>query len=568
MKAMKKHALLVGVERYEDPAIDSLKFAAADASALGAKLREICGFDRIRILADGDATRPTKNAVLDAFVECADGLDSDDLFLFFFAGHGVEVNGASVLLTCDTRLARSHHGITRQDLDCELAKVRAGKRILIFDACRNAPESARSGAGNAMAETFARDIRACAENDSDSYVGTSLLFACKAGQRAYECADSGHGVLTHFLLEGLAKPEEWPHGELQFPSWVGVAQQRVSAWVRANTGHEQSPYYHHFGYPILDPLAMNTRAAADQGIAVSAPLESEIRAETAIEQHVQRETSRERKAGDLETVMLPGKVPLELVWCPPGTFWMGSSESEATWQYEWQYDKTRRRVTLTRGFWLGKYPVTQKQWESVMGAGTNPSGFKGAELPVEQVSWEDSQKFLKKVNALTAGDGFRLPTEAEWEYACRAGTETAFCYGNSLDSAMANFNGKHPYGGGEEGIYRKKTTQVGMFQPNGWGLYDMHGNVCEWCQDLDGDYTSEDAIDPEGAASGSSRVLRGGCWVYGARRCRSASRNCSAPSDLYNYLGFRVARVCHEQQRRGKRIEPQNTQKPRCRERW
>ena len=244
-------------------------------------------------------------------------------------------------------------------------------------------------------------------------------------------------------------------------------------------------------------------------------------------------------AGGTATVMLPGNVPLELVWCPAGSFWMGSPAGEA----ERDGDETRHRVTLTKGFWLGKYEVTQGQWEAVMGAGTNPSGFKGAELPVEQVSWEDSQTFLKKVNALASGGGFRLPTEAEWEYACRAGTETAFCYGDSLDASMANFDGGFPYGGGKKGEYREKPTRVGQFRPNGWGLYDMHGNVWEWCQDWYGAYPVGAVTDPAGAASGSYRVLRGGCWIHNASYCRSALRSIVAPSNRSIYLGFRVART-------------------------
>ena len=542
---MRKHALLVGVEQYEDKAIDSLKFAAADASALGVKLGEVCGFDKIRILDGVTGAKPTKNAILDAFEECAAGLEPDDLFLFFFAGHGVEVNGVSVLLACDTMFKRSYDGITRQNLDGALSGVRAGKRILIFDACRNAPECTRSGAGNAMAEAFARDIRACAAvgNESSRLAGTSLLFACDAGQRAYECPDSGHGVLTHFLLEGLAKPEDWPGGQLQLLPWIDIALQRVPAWVRENTGHDQTPHYQHFGRPILEPLAINTRAAIDQEAAVRARLEIELQAKLAAEQRAQREkearlaaekleaeqraqheASREHKAGDTKTVMLPGNVPLELVWCPAGTFWMGSPKSEkGRWDNE-----TRHRVTLTRGFWIGKHPVTQGQWEAVMG--TNPSDFKGADLPVEMVSWEDSQRFFKKVNKLMAGGGFRLPSEAEWEYACRAGTETAFCWENSLDASMANVNGNHG-----------RTVCVGQSRPNGWGLHDMHGNIHEWCQDWYGDYPAGAVADPGGAVSGTKRMYRGGSWFLEARFCRSACRGYNVPSHPSNDLGFRIA---------------------------
>lgn len=247
-----------------------------------------------------------------------------------------------------------------------------------------------------------------------------------------------------------------------------------------------------------------------------------------------------RKAGDIETVDLGKGVKLELVWCPAGSFWMGSPANEA----ERDDYETRHRVALTNGFWLGKYEVIQEQWEAVMG--TNPSEFKGASnLPVENVSWVDCQEFCEKLNAKMPGDvgGFRLPTEAEWEYACRAGTETAFCYGNSLDATMANFKGTCPYGGAAEGKWRWKTVLVGSFRPNGWGLYDMHGNVWEWCSDWNGAYPSVDAIDPTGAASGAYRVVRGGGWFNFARFCRSAHRSNYTPSIRLSDLGFRVART-------------------------
>ena len=269
-------------------------------------------------------------------------------------------------------------------------------------------------------------------------------------------------------------------------------------------------------------------------------------------------------AGDTLKVDLGGGVELELMWCPPGTFMMGSPVTSGWfwWKKHGEAercgDEVRHCVTLTRGFWLGKYPVTQEQWEAVMGAGTNPSAFKGTKLPVEKVSWEDGRRFLRKVNALAVGGGFRLPSEAEWEYACRAGTETAFCWGDSLDPSMANFDGSYPYGEGEQGTYREKTTRVGQFRPNAWGLYDMHGNVWEWCQDWYGEYPVGEypvgaswaypiypvgaVTDPAGAASGSHRVLRGGSWNNSAGHCRSARRDGNAPSYRNNDLGFRVAR--------------------------
>lgn len=218
---------------------------------------------------------------------------------------------------------------------------------------------------------------------------------------------------------------------------------------------------------------------------------------------------------------------IEFVWCPPGTFMMGSP---GFWS-KFLFGETQHEVTLTSGFWLGKYPVTQAQWEKVMG--NNPSGFKGnRQRPVEQVSWDDCQAFLKMINSLEK-TAFRLPTEAEWEYACRAGTTTAYCFGDDpaqLDDYAWYTNNSS-----------SQTHPVGQKRPNAWGLYDMHGNVWEWCQDWYGDYLKGAVTDPTGPTSGSYRVNRGGSWYGDPWDCRSARRGRNAPEDRGLNLGFRLA---------------------------
>lgn len=239
------------------------------------------------------------------------------------------------------------------------------------------------------------------------------------------------------------------------------------------------------------------------------------------------------KAGEIRTFG-----GIEFVWCPPGKFLMGSPESE-----EGRLDEeTQHSVTLTRGFWLAKTECTQAQWQTAMG--NNPSKFQGGDLPVEQVSWDEAQEWLKKMNeqhSLPEGWEWTLPTEAQWEYACRAGTETATAFGNSLSSSQANFDGKYPYGGAVEGSDLEKTTRVGSYEPNGWGLHDMHGNVSEWCQDRYVDYPASSVTDPKGANDGSYRVYRGGSWSGLGLSCRSALRDRLYPDSRYVNLGFRPA---------------------------
>jgi len=189
---------------------------------------------------------------------------------------------------------------------------------------------------------------------------------------------------------------------------------------------------------------------------------------------------------------------------------------------------------------MQKTEVTQRQWEMVMGY--NPSYFKncGKDCPVENVSWLDVQEFIKRLNC--KGGSYRLPTEAEWEYAARAGTTTPFAFGKCLNTDQANYNGNYPLEGCQKGKYRGKTVPVGSFAPNAWGLYDMHGNVWEWVQDWYKEYPADAVTDPVGPSSGSSRVLRGGGWDSVARYCRTAFRVNDTPVNRFNGRGFRLVR--------------------------
>jgi eukaryotic-like serine/threonine-protein kinase len=237
-----------------------------------------------------------------------------------------------------------------------------------------------------------------------------------------------------------------------------------------------------------------------------------------------------------ETVEIANGVTMTFVLVPPGKFHMGSPESEVGHEK----DEALHTVVLTEPFYLGKYAVTQGQYEAVMK--TNPSTLKGERLPVEQVSWEKAEKCCREFSRVT-GQEVVLPTEAQWEYACRSGAKTAFHFGSSLNGDAANCNGDYPYGTEEKGAYKGKTVEVGSYPANAWGLYDMHGNVWQWCSDWYGPYASGSVTDPRGANGGSRRVGRGGSWDYFARGCRSAVRGRDDPSARSSRLGFRVALV-------------------------
>ena len=202
-------------------------------------------------------------------------------------------------------------------------------------------------------------------------------------------------------------------------------------------------------------------------------------------------------------------------------------------------NETQHPVTLSRGFWIAETPVTQALWEIFMG--DNPSDFKGTELPVDSVSWDDAHRFISKLNGMKPELQLCLPTEAQWEYACRAGTTTPFYFGDNITTDQVNYDGNYPYNDGRKGEYREQTVGVKSLPPNAWGLYQMHGNVWEWCQDGYGDYLAEPVVDPQGVESGTYRVLRGGSWFNDGGYCRSADRlaNDSAYRN-YSY-GFRLA---------------------------
>jgi len=236
---------------------------------------------------------------------------------------------------------------------------------------------------------------------------------------------------------------------------------------------------------------------------------------------------------------------LEMVYVPSGDFVMGASKKE-----ERSYDNERPQHSVAiPAFLMGKYPITQEQYEAVMG--TNPSYFKHKPdsplCPVENVSWEDAQEFCKKLSKLT-GREYKLPSEAQWEYACRAGTTTPFHFGETISTKVANYNGNNTYGIGEKGEYRKKTTPVGYFKvANEFGLYDMHGNVWEWCEDdWHGNYKGSPTddtvwIDAKSKENNNTfHPLRGGSWNFNPEECRSASRNGYSLGQRTYDFGFRV----------------------------
>ena len=260
-------------------------------------------------------------------------------------------------------------------------------------------------------------------------------------------------------------------------------------------------------------------------------------------EEAQKEAVQEEAPKEASFAIKPGEnftVPdlnLSMIWVKPGTFTMGSPTSEA-WRSP---DETEHNVSLTKGFYLGKYEVTQAQYEAVMtgntdGQSATPSNWSGnPNRPVEKVSHDDVQVFLSRLNTqqsanIPAGWAYVLPTESQWEYACRAGTTTAYSWGDDINATRANYNSNI-----------RQTRDVGNYAANPWGFFDMHGNVWEWTADWFGAYPVGNPVtDPTGEASGSYRVARGGSWYLVGTHLRSARRSYDAPSSRSSYVGFRV----------------------------
>jgi formylglycine-generating enzyme required for sulfatase activity len=275
---------------------------------------------------------------------------------------------------------------------------------------------------------------------------------------------------------------------------------------------------------------------------------------------------------------LPGAESfLTLLWIPPGRFWMGSPPTEP----EHRESESPLHLVQLQGFFMGQTPTTQAQWREVAGwqeqpgekwgrqLKMDPSRFQSKETqgenkvrllagenntdnrPVEQVSWLDAMEFCSRLSQRT-GRNYTLPSDAQWEYACRAGTTTPFHFGDTISPELANYDGNHSYADGPKGLYREQTTPVGLFPANAWGLMDMHGNVNEWCLDewhesyegapTDGGAWADGAEAEKSKEKEKTRLLRGGSWNYRPLGCRSGSRNLDWPFDGLGILGFRV--VC------------------------
>lgn len=546
---MKKKMLLIACDYYKN--LRMLKCAVKDADAVEAKMCEKYGFSKNEIVkmtasseenSNGDLYPKQQNIVKQLMEMIPERLeDRLDLLIVGFWGHGFHTGGKRFL--CDPYSRDSARDLKLTALPMELflgciRHINAAATVLILDCCQDEP-NARGGASSCFVET---EIEAFADKEGqkkafDEYtrdVGCkkswdvinptmAILNSCSVGGRAYELEKYGHGAFTYFLLDGLNAGLDTAGKLFSFVQ----KQMREKKEKFDNAWCDQSPYLSLEGADAS--LILESGAASDE------TLWNEVRSLRSMMDKMQNELELLKSArGGVARTPQPSRTlriygcDFRFRWIPPGSFQMGSVRNAA--------EQPIHQVTITRGFWLLETPVTQCMWYSIM---PNPNDKPKDNFPMVNVSWLDVDKFIQKLNGLQFRGGanggnldfkFRLPTEAEWEYACRAGEDYKYSGSDDLDSV---------------GWYGEKwqsgPREVGLKKPNAWGLKDMCGNVWELCQDWFGDYDSNPTRDPQGTDPGRRRlrVNRGGSFDSIAQKCSCSFRYGNVPGFSRGNLGFR-----------------------------
>ena len=608
----RRWALLVGINDYQQ--VGDLKFCRQDAEGLREVLLERAGFDPDRtVILTGNATRVKELAMesnirgrIKQFSKLA---GPDDTLLVYFAGHGVTLEGRDYLLPVGGQ-KDPQTAVSVEWVKTRLADSQARSRLLILDVCRPGSsravgsigldlkanpevtvltscspgeESHEAGGHGVFTRYLIEGFKGEADRDGDARLTQSELYRYVREELTDWCVkenvtqvpqilpgleEVGDRPLTripraelkyHRAMESgreAMEQGEWDRAVAAFRRALGVEgyaddHEARGALEKARDGaetHRRKVAYEE-AYGRLQTAYRRARGSEqkDRWKEVKSLAQRAIgtgyRDVSGARDLLERAKKHLGPGKEME-LDLGGGVTMKLVRIPAGEFMMGSEEGGSD-------EKPVHRVRITEPFYMGVTEVTQEQYEAVMGE--NPSRFKGARNPVEQVSWNNAREFCRKLSAKT-DKTVRLPTEAQWEYACRAGSTTPFCFGSDIgrlkDYGWFYLNsGDEVLPGGTEWDFEKvlgewgcQTRGVRQKKPNTWGLYDMHGNVWEWCRDwYDSDYyENSPTADPTGPASGSSRVLRGGSWFLSANYVRSAHRGHHDPTRSGGSGGFRV----------------------------
>jgi formylglycine-generating enzyme required for sulfatase activity len=567
-----KYALLVGVREYDPNELRSLPYSEDDVTELAEVLRasgykpgnvvlmtQTVGARRPRFLPLAGQVRKELRLLLQDLAE-------NDGVLVALAGHGVQFVGdpESYFCPADARLADKSTLIPLGEVYKELEACGAGMKVLLVDACRNDPRSDNSRARAVVSlQSVTRPTLAKPPG------GVVAFFSCSPGEKAYEHAELKHGVFFHYVIEGLRGAAVGAEErEILVPDLEKFVKRRVRDFVREKYGVRQSPELEGKTRDLVPLVSLAPPPAEPAEPLVPATIKPGREKPLRSGSNPMRETVKAQRP-QVHSLLSYGKtitnsIGMKLTWIPAGTFLMGSTDDDRD---ALGWEKPQHRVQITQPFYLGIYEVTQGQYEMVMGQ--NPSFFcsKGAgrdrfgdqptlNFPVEQVSWLDAVEFC---NTLSQREGrkpfyqvrgetvdvpdrgrpsYRLPTEAEWEYACRGKSQTRYSFGDETTGLRACAW----FGAGAVG----PPHWVGQKRANGFGLFDMHGNIAEWCSDVyDANfYNRSSETDPTGPsdAGAAPRVVRGGCWLEGPRYLRSANRDWRAPNERGIKFGFRVIR--------------------------
>jgi formylglycine-generating enzyme required for sulfatase activity len=510
-----QYAFLVGVRDYSlNNELTSLKYTEDDVHTLASTLlksgvpQENIILMTQRMAATKARFSPRSDQIRKELALLLSELTADDSIIVGFSGHGLQFKGDPVNYFCplDAKPDDKSTLISLTEVYESLNRSKAQTKLLLVDACRDDPlsEGAKSAKRIELQQVSDRAPPVLAG-------GTIAIFSCSASQQSFESSDLKSGVFFHFVNRALAGEADGDDDkvvdliELEF-----FTIKSVQKWARVNLGKPQIPERLGRAVGAMELVRLDRGAKFNQPMNIPPRLEATPKSIT-------------------------NSIGMKLNLIPAGTFMMGSPASEA----DRDDDETQHRVTLTKDFYLGTTEVTQGQWESVMGTTPwkgNDYVQEGSNNAASYVSWDDAVEFCRKLS-IKEGKTYRLPTESEWEYACRGGTTTAYSFG--ADAAQLSEYGWFDKNGWDIG--EKYAHMVGLKRANGFGLYDMHGNVWEWCSDWYGDYPTGNVTDPQGAAVGSDRVFRGGSWFHNAGFCRSAYRSYFTPDYRSDVLGFRVA---------------------------
>lgn len=539
--AERRIGILIANSRFpKEPKLEDLRYPENDVDGLEAVLsaKERGHFDEIVTLKNKPHYEilPILNKTLIAS-------NKNDLVLIYYSGHG-KLN----------RTGRLHLATTNSEFDAlEATAISTGalrelvdasstnKIVLILDCCFS---------GAVEGEFLRGDVDSQLQMASKGR-GTYIMTASTRIQVAREKEADRHGIFTKHLIHGIQSGDADRDGDGR------ISMDELYNYVHEKVVEESHQEPMKWGLNIRGELIV-----ADSG--KKPPSEADLAEKTPTEGDTQPPPPVDRRrrltlsiiililvgAAGLLLLFKSGFLPrssntftnelgMSFVYIPPGEFLMGSPVEEQGRSKS----ETQHRVSLTEGFYLQTTEVTQGQWRETMGSNPSFFGECGEACPVESVPWIEVQLFITRLNANAESVTYRLPTEAEWEYAARAGNQTPFAYGRCLSSDQANFNAQVSYEDCPTGSYRERTIAVGSLQPNGWGLYDMHGNVSEWCQDEHAGYPdSKAASDPKGPSDNPRHVFRGGGWDHQARECRSARRGWAGSKYPWTNIGFRL--VC------------------------